>query len=94
MLSVAASLPHQLCFNTTHAVQISKQYTQYGAALLFFVFGFKMLYEVATAVEKVHFCIYNALVGVLGLHTLNFLMVAAVTRNCVSLSTMSLFWPT
>lgn len=31
---------------------ISKQYTQYGAALLFFVFGFKMLYEVATAVEK------------------------------------------
>lgn len=31
---------------------ISKQYTQYGAALLFFVFGFKMLYEVATATEK------------------------------------------
>lgn len=31
---------------------ISKQYTQYGAALLFFVFGFKMLYEVITAVEK------------------------------------------
>ena len=37
-------------------MQISKQYTQYGAALLFFVFGFKMLYEVATAVEKVISC--------------------------------------
>ena len=34
-------------------MQISKQYTQYGAALLFFIFGFKMLYEVATTVEKV-----------------------------------------
>lgn len=31
---------------------ISQQYTQFGAALLFFVFGFKMLYEVFTAVEK------------------------------------------
>ena len=36
-------------------MQISKQYTQYGAALLFFAFGLKMLYEVATAVEKVIF---------------------------------------
>ncbi|KAL3134679.1 hypothetical protein ABBQ32_007684 [Trebouxia sp. C0010 RCD-2024] len=31
---------------------ISKQYTQYGAALLFFIFGFKMLYEVFTIAEK------------------------------------------
>ena len=36
-------------------LQISKQYTQFGAALLFFVFGFKMLYEVFTAVEKVRY---------------------------------------
>lgn len=35
-------------------MQISKQYTQYGAALLFFIFGFKMLYEVFTIAEKVH----------------------------------------
>lgn len=39
---------------TMYVAQISKQYTQYGAALLFFVFGFKMLYEVITAGEKVN----------------------------------------
>lgn len=39
---------------TCAATQISKQYTQYGAALLFFIFGFKMLYEVATTTQKVH----------------------------------------
>lgn len=39
--------------NAVPLLQISKQYTQYGAAALFFVFGFKMLYEVITAVEKV-----------------------------------------
>ncbi len=43
------------------AAQISKQYTQYGAALLFFVFGFKMLYEVITAVEKVNHCMLSVL---------------------------------
>lgn len=43
----------------TCAAQISKQYTQYGAALLFFVFGFKMLYEVITAVGKVNHCVLS-----------------------------------
>lgn len=56
---------------TMYAAQISKQYTQYGAALLFFVFGFKMLYEVITAMEKVNHCMLSVICMPMsaGLHT-------------------------
>lgn len=50
VLVTPAGAPH---LTVCVVMQISKQYTQYGAALLFFIFGFKMLYEVATAVEQV-----------------------------------------